>query len=215
MTRERGSGKTPVRVTELLKRAVSEKSMLAVSKATGLGLAAIGRYLKGIGEPTTATLQKLAAYFGVDVDYLTGQGLYRLKDMGLEEAREFRGNTDIRTDKGRANLFRAVAGIIAGEDEGSADYSALRANDFEHWTDSLKGLLERVLPHFDEKEMVIVGNQMIDVVNAFVDAEIKRQQQRGSLYEKLGIDTQEVLDKLKELGYETVPAPPKKPRKGE
>ena len=73
MTRERGSGKTPIRVTERLKEEVSEKSMLAVSKATGLGLAAIGRYLKGIGEPTTATLEKLADYFGVTVAWLRGE----------------------------------------------------------------------------------------------------------------------------------------------
>ncbi|MBW4056794.1 MAG: helix-turn-helix transcriptional regulator [Proteobacteria bacterium] len=35
-------------------------------------LAAIGRYLKGIGEPTTATLQKLADYFKVPVWELRG-----------------------------------------------------------------------------------------------------------------------------------------------
>lgn len=65
--RERGSGITPPRVVELLTKEVSEKSMLAVSKATGLGLAAIGRYLKGKGEPTNATLEKLADYFEVSV----------------------------------------------------------------------------------------------------------------------------------------------------
>jgi len=73
MARERGSGITPPRVVELLKKEVSDKSMLAVSKTTGLGLAAIGRYLKGIGEPTTATLQKLADYFGVTVAWLRGE----------------------------------------------------------------------------------------------------------------------------------------------
>ena len=62
MTRGKGCGKTPERVVELLRNEVEAKSMLAVSKATGLGLAAIGRYLKGIGEPTTATLQKLGDY---------------------------------------------------------------------------------------------------------------------------------------------------------
>jgi transcriptional regulator with XRE-family HTH domain len=73
MVRERGSGITPPRVVELLKKEVAEKSILAVSKATGLGLAAIGRYLKGIGEPTTSTLQKLSAYFGKSVAYLRGE----------------------------------------------------------------------------------------------------------------------------------------------
>lgn len=73
MVRERGSGKTPQRVVELLQQEVSEKSILAVAKSTNLGLAAIGRYLKGVGEPTTATLQKLADHFGVTVPWLRGE----------------------------------------------------------------------------------------------------------------------------------------------
>ena len=72
MARERGSGITPPRVVELLRKFVSEKSILAVTGSTGLGLAAIDRYLKGIGEPTTATLQKLASFFGVSVAWLRG-----------------------------------------------------------------------------------------------------------------------------------------------
>jgi len=73
MGRERGSGVTPERVVGLLKKEVSETSLLAVSRSTGLGLAAIGRYLKGIGEPTTATLLKLANHFGTTVSYLRGE----------------------------------------------------------------------------------------------------------------------------------------------
>src|SRR6185369_7288628 len=72
MAREHGSGVTPERVVELLRNEVAEKSMLAVSRSTGLGLAAIGRYLKGVGEPTTATLQKLASYFDTTVMWLRG-----------------------------------------------------------------------------------------------------------------------------------------------
>ena len=72
MVRERGSSVTPSRVVELINREVAEKSMLAVSKATGLGLAAIGRYMKGIGEPTTATLKKIAYCLGVSVAWLRG-----------------------------------------------------------------------------------------------------------------------------------------------
>lgn len=97
MVRERGSGVTPPRVVELLTKEVSEKSMLAVSKATGIGLAAIGRYLKGVGEPTTKTLQKLAEYFKVSVPWLRGDILikyedesyhYKLKKMSPEEKKE-------------------------------------------------------------------------------------------------------------------------------
>jgi transcriptional regulator with XRE-family HTH domain len=70
--RERGSGKTPETVVKLLTEAVSKTSLLAVSKQTGLGIAAISRYIKGIGEPTQASLEKLATYFDVPVLFLRG-----------------------------------------------------------------------------------------------------------------------------------------------
>lgn len=90
MTRERGSGKTPESVVSLLREEVQRSSMLAVSRATGIGLAAIGRYLKGIGEPTTATLEKLAQYFEVTTDYLRGTGAYSTCTPTLEKARELK-----------------------------------------------------------------------------------------------------------------------------
>jgi transcriptional regulator with XRE-family HTH domain len=70
MTRERGSGRTPERVVKLINDAVSEKSIYAVSKETGLGLAAVSRYMKAVGEPTTATLQKIAKWSGKPVGWL-------------------------------------------------------------------------------------------------------------------------------------------------
>ncbi len=68
----RGRGKTPEIVVELLKEAVAKKSQYAVAKETGLGLAVINRYLRGIGEPTAKTMEILAGYFGVSVAYLRG-----------------------------------------------------------------------------------------------------------------------------------------------
>jgi transcriptional regulator with XRE-family HTH domain len=82
VARERGSGITPPRIVDLLRVECAEKSMLAVSKAAGVGLAAIGRYLKGIGEPTTATLEKLSDYFKVSVPWLRGES-----ERSLEEER--------------------------------------------------------------------------------------------------------------------------------
>lgn len=73
MVRERGSGATPPRLVKLLADAVNAESQLAISKATGVGIAAINRYLKGVGEPTTATLQKFADYFGLPVEWLRGE----------------------------------------------------------------------------------------------------------------------------------------------
>ncbi len=67
MVRERGSGKTPKRLVSLLSEA---KSLLALAKETGVGKSALSRYAKGIGEPTTASLQRLADYFGCTVSWL-------------------------------------------------------------------------------------------------------------------------------------------------
>lgn len=72
MGKGRGGGKTPERITDLLKKAVAEKSQSAVARESGLALLTVQRYLKGIGEPTEATIQKLSDYFGVTVGWLRG-----------------------------------------------------------------------------------------------------------------------------------------------
>lgn len=66
------ANKTPERVVELLQKAVEESSQSAVARATGLRLYSVQRYLKGLGDPTTDTLAKLAAYFDVSVPWLRG-----------------------------------------------------------------------------------------------------------------------------------------------
>jgi len=69
----RGNKTTPPNVVELLREEVDRTSQAATSRATGLTLQTVQRYIKGIGEPTTATLQKLADYFGVSVAWLRGE----------------------------------------------------------------------------------------------------------------------------------------------
>ena len=83
MTRERGSGKTPERVVKLINDAVSERSIYGVSKETGLGLAAVSRYMKGVGEPTTATLEKIAIWSGTSVAWLRGE-VIDIENIDLE-----------------------------------------------------------------------------------------------------------------------------------
>lgn len=72
MSKGRGGGTTPARVVELVNEAVSDKSLRSVSRTTGLGIAAISRYSQGVGEPSLATLRKLADYFKVSVPELRG-----------------------------------------------------------------------------------------------------------------------------------------------
>ena len=67
----------------MLSKAVAEKNQSAVSRDTGLTLFTVQRCLKGIGEPTTATLEKLSNYFGVAVWYLRGEDA-RVEDIEKE-----------------------------------------------------------------------------------------------------------------------------------
>ena len=68
----RGGGKTPERVVALLQEEVAKSSQAATSRATGLTLQTVQRYIKGIGEPTQATFEKLSVYFKRPVWWLRG-----------------------------------------------------------------------------------------------------------------------------------------------
>lgn len=72
MGRPPGKIKTFPRVVELLTAAVKEKGQKTIEAETKLSQSMISRYLKGEGEPSQATLEKLAAYFGVTVAWLRG-----------------------------------------------------------------------------------------------------------------------------------------------
>lgn len=73
MVRGLGSGKTPEKVIQLLQEAVKKSSQSAIARETGIPLAKINRYIRGIGEPQTETLRQLADYFGVSVAELRGE----------------------------------------------------------------------------------------------------------------------------------------------
>lgn len=72
MVRGRGGSLTPLRVVELLNGVIAEKGQSTVEKETGLSHSMISRYKRGIGEPSTATLEKLADYFDVPALWLRG-----------------------------------------------------------------------------------------------------------------------------------------------
>lgn len=73
MARETGNGKTPQRVVDELNKMLKKSSLNAISKKTGIGISALHRYQRGIGEPTTATLEKLSDCFGKSVAWLRGE----------------------------------------------------------------------------------------------------------------------------------------------
>jgi transcriptional regulator with XRE-family HTH domain len=115
MVRGRGSGITPPEVVKRLKEAVSEKSILAVSKATGLGLAAIGRYLKGVGEPTTKSLENLAKYFNCSVPELRGEELIQ-KSGRTNRDEELRGEDRYFSD-GEISTIDALSYAVHSQRE--------------------------------------------------------------------------------------------------
>jgi transcriptional regulator with XRE-family HTH domain len=79
-----GGGVTYPRVVELLKAEVGKKGQRAVSREIGIALLSVQRYIKGIGEPSQATLEKLAAYFGVSVAWLRGAANLRNAEATIE-----------------------------------------------------------------------------------------------------------------------------------
>lgn len=81
MTKNTSSGKTPEKITKLLKEAVEKKGQSAVARESGIALFSVQRYLKGIGEPSTRTFKKLADYFKVSIPWLRG-------DIAREDAKE-------------------------------------------------------------------------------------------------------------------------------
>jgi DNA-binding phage protein len=65
--RGRGAGLTPIWIVELLQIVVAQSNLSEASKAIGISHSMLHRYLRGQGEPTLSTLQKLADYTGQQI----------------------------------------------------------------------------------------------------------------------------------------------------
>lgn len=72
MSKGSGCGQTPEKVRTLIQDAIKAHGLRDVSTGLGLGIGAVHRYSKGVGEPTAPTLEKISAYFGVPVPTLRG-----------------------------------------------------------------------------------------------------------------------------------------------
>lgn len=120
MSKGRGNSKTPGKLVELINAAISAKSIRSVSKDTGIGMAAISRYAKGIGEPTQASLEKLAKYFGVAVAFLRDDECLTKTDH--ESMAAFIGHTLEDYKAGiitKTQAVRGLANIITALDNGN------------------------------------------------------------------------------------------------
>jgi transcriptional regulator with XRE-family HTH domain len=90
--------RTPQNLIDLLKRELEEKSFAQIGKATGIGTASLHGYANGTSEVAAQNMGKLAEYFGVEVDFLLGAGLYR--NLGgsnkIDVAKRFKANVKER-----------------------------------------------------------------------------------------------------------------------
>lgn len=164
----RGNKETPYNVTKLLQDEVSRTSQAKTAKATKLTLQTVQRYIKGIGEPTTATLQKLADYFGVLVPWLQGH----FGDMSYEAAKEHRKAAESGQRSGwiegvepvvnlqhriQELLFRAVAITIGGGDQ---DYIKRVISEIEETLPLMDDGWKRVFAdHLDRLKKMLPGKK--------------------------------------------------------
>lgn len=77
MSRPKTEVVTPKNLVFALGEELNTRTLQEISSATGISVAALSNYSRSIGEPTTANLEKLADYFGVEAEYLRGSGIYR------------------------------------------------------------------------------------------------------------------------------------------
>nr|DAQ67587.1 MAG TPA: Repressor protein CI [Caudoviricetes sp.] len=106
-----------------------------VAKEAGVTQAALSNWKSGRSTPTTKTLQKIADYFGVTIDYLmTG------KDVSASQDLTPRDNRDIAKD-----LDNIMEKLTAGED-GPASYNGeeLSPEAAELFRDELEIALKRL-----------------------------------------------------------------------
>lgn len=108
-------GVTYPRVVELLKDAVAKKGQREVSRASGVQLVSVQRYLKGLGVPTTPTLQKLADYFKVPVWEL--RGIKGITDIDLNEDKSSEREAYYNLVSATKNLLNTVLSEWPGVDD--------------------------------------------------------------------------------------------------
>ena len=165
-----GRSTTFPRVVELLKEAVSQKGQRAVARDIGITLPAVQRYLRGNSEPTQASLEKLSNYFGVSIAELRGENeLIRVRFNHDEMIAAFK-NISVEITTPAETIKQVGIAVILMLQQGATDKQIV---------DEVRGL---------EKQFSIgkVPKTKGDI-------------KLSDIHEKLGVDTREVMDKLKSI----------------
>jgi len=156
--------KTPSMVTELLKRAVAEKGQSGVARDTGLTQPAIHRYLKGIGEPSTRTLKKLAEYFGVSVAVLRGDSYYTdefVNDINIKNDANYQKLDDL--NKFVSRIMMGFIAVLNGSNKLSeniyfVDIERHRAEDALQLPENIRNDISPKILH----EMDLLAKKVIE-----------------------------------------------------
>jgi repressor LexA len=131
----------------------------AVGKALGISSGSISWWKKG-RIPHDSTLQKLADYFGVSVDYLLGETNFRSRFADAEFSSEFFGE-DQRKRGVKIPVFGNVAaGIPIEAIEDIEDYEEIpeeMARGGEYFALRIKG--DSMMPRIIEGDVIIVRKQ--------------------------------------------------------
>jgi transcriptional regulator with XRE-family HTH domain len=145
----KGGGKTPERVVALIKSEVAKLGQNGTARAIGIPLYSVQKYMAGVSEPTKASLEKLADYFKVSVEYLRGDTPYFLDGIAILEGLRFeRGDAIVTTSRGEVRLnatlvYNAGLEMILPCLEGETDGQLLER--FQSFTRSMKTKLATML----------------------------------------------------------------------
>ncbi len=196
VARGRGGGKTPERVVKVLSDEVAKHGQNATARTIGLSLYSLHRYLKGIGEPTQATLEAIAAYFGVTVAWLRGEE---------EEDRQKRVLEKIGEMTGEEMLMLVTKSLFGGEKEALEELKKAGFTE-EEATIYTKSIGDRfgkeLLPNLLEGLHLTIFKPLIDqALNISLDVTPKNEKKFATMLKNIGsnLELDVLTPTLKEL----------------
>jgi repressor LexA len=137
-----------------------------VSRATGIPPSTFSDWKKGKSSPKTEKLQKLADYFGVQLDYLTGESEFKTKQEMIQHFKEYElkemESNILQVEHGVRIpvLGQVAAGTPIFAQENYVEYeeiSATLARTGEFFGLRIKG--DSMAPKISEGDVVIVRQQ--------------------------------------------------------
>jgi len=140
MSRPKAEVVTPENLVFALGEELKTKTLQEISRATGISTAALSNYSRAIGEPTTANIAKLADYFQVETEFLTGSGLY--KHLGGSGSNKFQRAKRFKANVKERLVFEKFAGMRLDEIAAGDKRSIVALSRFTRDMEQVKNELE-------------------------------------------------------------------------